>query len=36
MDSTFFGDVIEVDPARPASPRRIETNRGIGRVGACD
>ena len=36
MDSTFFGDVIEADPARLASPRQIETSRGIGRVGDYD
>jgi hypothetical protein len=33
MGSTIFGDATVADPARPASPRQIETNRGIdGRV----
>jgi hypothetical protein len=33
MGSTIFGDATAADPARPASPRQIETNRGIvGRV----
>jgi hypothetical protein len=33
MGSTIFGDATAADLARPASPRQIETDRGIvGRV----
>jgi hypothetical protein len=36
MGSTFFGDAIAADAARPAAPQRIETDRGIDdRVSGC-